>query len=360
MNNILVFSEPIRSGKSTLLLNWIIQYKNIKGVICPDIAGKRKLYIINEHLLLPLEVDVGSTNNTLQAGRFIFNADSFKRAGESLLLEDYNVPSYMLIDEIGKLEMEKKQGFEPALTRIIEHYKSNQTSDKLILVIRDYLLQDALMKYGLQDATIIKKDFFEQQISQVKTRNTYPVIGLVMCGGKSSRMGSPKALLKYHNKPQYIMVKNLLEPFCHTVQISCKHEQVDWFEQGVVLQFDDDAYTQNGPVAALLTACKLNEGNAYILIGCDYPALNANDINLLVQTGQTFNKSCCFVNSENMEEPLLAFYHPNDLMLLSEFYHSGQYSLGRFLKYINAVKIGAEDETTIKSYDTPEAFMLWC
>ncbi len=183
------------------------------------------------------------------------------------------------------------------------------------------------------------------------------ITGLILCGGESKRMGVAKALLIYHELPQYQVVYNLLAPLCNQVFVSCKTSQSAWFSQNVPRCFDETAYENTGPMAALLSIIKISAGNAVLLLGCDYPALQKADIQLLIQTYKSANKSCCYVSgSQNREEPLLAIYHPDDLQELMQFYQKGQQSLRLFLKQIDAIKVEPENPAHIKSFDTPEDF----
>ena len=44
--------------------------------------------------------------------------------------------------------------------------------------------------------------------------------GLVIAGGKSTRMQQDKAMIQYHGMPQYQYVYNILQPFCSETFIS--------------------------------------------------------------------------------------------------------------------------------------------
>ena len=69
--------------------------------------------------------------------------------------------------------------------------------------------------------------------------NTY---GLVLCGGKSTRMGTDKSMLQYHSKPQRYYVYDLLFPLCEKVFISCNEQQSSTIEVGYDYIQDDIAF----------------------------------------------------------------------------------------------------------------------
>jgi len=59
---------------------------------------------------------------------------------------------FLIIDEIGRLELNQNKGLEPALGVVINKFINKEVSGNLILVIRDYLLEECIEKYQLQEA----------------------------------------------------------------------------------------------------------------------------------------------------------------------------------------------------------------
>ena len=88
-------------------------------------------------------------------------------------------------------------------------------------------------------------------------KNTFPgkgIYGLVICGGKSSRMGMDKSMLNYHGKPQCYHMYEMLSLVCEKVFISCNEEQANKIIDGYQALIDLPCYSNTGPIAGLLTA----------------------------------------------------------------------------------------------------------
>lgn len=179
--------------------------------------------------------------------------------------------------------------------------------------------------------------------------------GIVVCGGYSSRMGTDKSLLKYYEKPQRYYVYEMLQSFCEKVFISCNKEQVVTIEEGHSFLPDDPAYINIGPIAALLTAFKEFPGKNILLIGCDYPFLTETEL-------QQFSAHCndstagFYNESEDIYEPLLAWYPYRDFDKLKKCHVDKQYSLQHFLKDNDAVKYYPSNKNSMISVDTGEGF----
>ena len=66
---------------------------------------------------------------------------------------EINYDDTIIIDEIGKLEL-KDEGFEPGVTALLNKFNNTNLQAELILVVRDYLVQDVISKYNLKDIEI--------------------------------------------------------------------------------------------------------------------------------------------------------------------------------------------------------------
>jgi nucleoside-triphosphatase THEP1 len=153
---IYILSRPVHSGKTTLLMNWVAQTKNVGGILCPDINGLRKLYDISSKKMYDFQLKLSDTSGSItQICNYSFDDNIFKIARE-LLMDSVKMSfDYVIVDEIGKLELHKKSGLEPAVSAIIHHYNVKTNKGKLLLVIRDYLLEESIKHYKLEEAVLL-------------------------------------------------------------------------------------------------------------------------------------------------------------------------------------------------------------
>ena len=150
------------------------------------------------------------------------------------------------------------------------------------------------------------------------------LVGLILAAGKSSRMKVDKAYIRYHEKPQFVVL-------------------------------DQKEFENNGPISGLLSAMKLYPNYSFFILGCDYPYVSNESLKILNDTFLKSNKSVCFINNTNgYLEPLVAIYSSEDLKKLIPFWQTKQTSLRYFLESINPVILPAPHNNDILSIDTPK------
>lgn len=152
--------------------------------------------------------------------------------------------------------------------------------------------------------------------------------GLILAGGKSSRMGRDKSLIEYHNKPQREYLFELLAPFCANVYLSCKNIA------NIRKEFNPlaDAYDVDTPMNGILSAFKLNPNSAWLTVPVDMPYVNTDTIQYLLGHRNTKKIATCFWDSTGkLPEPLLTLWEPHASTLLSDYYSTTGFSPREFL-----------------------------
>ncbi len=154
--SIIIFSRQIRSGKTTELLNWCSNQENVSGILMPDINGKRKFLDIKNQIYFDAEcTDPSDAHQALiQVGRFFFYKPAFEKANAILLKALVQKPSWIVIDEIGKLEIEN-MGLYFSVKKIITSYYSNAWPFKLLIVMRKDIKAAAISHFHIKDHMLI-------------------------------------------------------------------------------------------------------------------------------------------------------------------------------------------------------------
>lgn len=155
MKKIFLLTGPRNSGKSTRLMHWILKQDNVIGIICPRDKGKRELYSVYSKTFKEFEVE-NENASVVKIGNYKFLNDSFNWAETELLKSISLKPKWVIIDEIGPLELRSK-GFDKVIRQLINSQELKETN--LILVIRESLVDEVILAYGLDTKKIKTVDF---------------------------------------------------------------------------------------------------------------------------------------------------------------------------------------------------------
>lgn len=217
-------------------------------------------------------------------------------------------------------------------------------------------------------------------------------------------MGKDKSLIAYRTKPQCYEVYELLSNFCSKVFISCNAEQSPDIDPNYEKLTDLPGYAGVGPAAGVCTAFHSYPGRSFLVIGCDYPFLTAEEVRRFLTSIRPGALAAAFYDeAAQCYQPVLAWYSVEAGSLLREWREVGEqesggvtmdaeisrqdassmaepgmiesvqisgggsgstqlggagrqsYSLQSFLKKINAYRYYPRDPASMRSIDTPAA-----
>lgn len=129
---IIILTGEIQTGKTTTLFNWVKTRNDSAGVLTPVKNGKRFFYSIPDAVFYDMEA-AKNDSAILQVGRFTFSAAQFEKANDSIL-KWLSEPQwkYLIIDEIGPLELNHQKGLWTSLVKILQM----NIDSTIILVVR--------------------------------------------------------------------------------------------------------------------------------------------------------------------------------------------------------------------------------
>ncbi len=183
------------------------------------------------------------------------------------------------------------------------------------------------------------------------------IYGLVVCGGKSSRIGKDKSLLDYHGKPQRYYLYDMLGSITDEVFISCNKDQAPGIPSEYKTIVDSADYEEIGPMAALLSAFKKYPKADFLVVGCDYPFINNHHLKKLLNVKlETIPAVAYYDKIEEKFEPLLGVYHNNIKPTLKKHFKEGNYSLESVLEEVDAYRINAKSTEIIRSIKTTKEY----
>lgn len=144
-----------------------------------------------------------------------------------------------------------------------------------------------------------------------------PLRGVVLCGGRSARMGRDKSALRYGGLTQRARCVELLKPVCDEVYVSCREDQAQRHlaEGECLCEALIDPPNRQGPACALIAAHDRFPGSAWLALACDLPLAGEAAVRELVRRRNSSRAATVYAIGGE-PEPLFAIWEPGALSAL--------------------------------------------
>lgn len=166
----------------------------------------------------------------------------------------------------------------------------------------------------------------------------WPMTALVLCGGKSTRMGRPKAFLPYRGTLMITHIITLVRQLFAEVLLVTN--EPDLFD-GMDIDTVKDIIPHRGPLGGILSGLLIASYQKSFVIACDMPFINAQLITEMVKKGQ--NSDMLVLMHDKGIEPLVGIYSKSCAGALEESLFAGKTSLSDFATSLNAQVVFCSD-----------------
>ncbi|MEC3907783.1 molybdenum cofactor guanylyltransferase [Tamlana sp. 2201CG12-4] len=181
------------------------------------------------------------------------------------------------------------------------------------------------------------------------------ITGIILAGGKSSRMGSDKGLIELHGKPFIQYSIEALKPWVTDIIIVSDSPDYDKFGYKRVT----DIIKESGPVAGICSGLEASKTNYNLVLSCDIPLINSGILEKLVS--QIDNETTIIqVESNGKSMPLIAFYQKACVPKFKALLEQGERRLRiaiKSCKFKNIV-LDDNDHITTMNVNTKEELKL--
>ncbi len=192
--------------------------------------------------------------------------------------------------------------------------------------------------------------FWEEKISKI------PLYGLVLTGGKSTRMGTDKGALNYHGKSQIAYLYELLSKVTDQTFVSCRADQTT-SEHIKNYRTIEDRFLDFGPTGGILSAFHKYPYASWMVVACDMPFINLETITDLVNNRNPYRLATCFYNGEKKwPEPLCAIYEPKAMLKLGHYLSIGKPCPRKVLMNSRIQCLDLNNQNALNNINTPSEF----
>lgn len=135
--------------------------------------------------------------------------------------------------------------------------------------------------------------------------------GLLLCGGKSTRMGNDKGTMTYHSLSWAQHLAVLLQQFCEEVFVSInelQHEKYAPLFSEKNLIKDNKSLQVNGPLLGIISAHLQYPNENLLVLACDMIDMNEEVLCFLLQQFENNKKEATVFSNDTQIEPLCGIY----------------------------------------------------
>jgi len=181
-----------------------------------------------------------------------------------------------------------------------------------------------------------------------------PLYGLVLIGGKNTRMKKDKSALRFHNKAQAEYAFELLAQFCERVFISSRKDQANKKFSYIT---DLKKFSGKGPLAGILSAMAKFPNAAWLVLACDLPFVDDKTLKHLLRYRNSQKIATAYRSRFNdLPEPLCAVYEPQAQKRFLGFFKKGILCPRKILINSKPRLLKLKNKNALDNINTPEEY----
>lgn len=182
------------------------------------------------------------------------------------------------------------------------------------------------------------------------------VYGLVLAGGRSTRMREDKAALQYGGGNQLECAMELVRPYVARAFVSVRRDQVSDSVRAGFPQIVDTTEGL-GPIAGLLAAQAEHPDVAWLVLACDLPFLDGATLEHLLRSRRPSRQATAYRSSHGgLPEPLCAIYEPSSRAAIAAYVASGRDCPRKFLRQADVELLDQPNPRALDNVNTPEEY----
>lgn len=187
------------------------------------------------------------------------------------------------------------------------------------------------------------------------------MIGVVLCGGQSTRMGQDKGLLQHQSATWAQVAAEKLQQLHLPIVLSVNQQQLQTYQQlfqNLMLVADDATLTIGGPLKGLLSVHIQYPQEDLLILACDMRDMHQDVLKHLVATASGTDAEAVVFCDGDAVEPLCGFYSAGGLQKVYNQYRHGllkKFSMQAVLQLLQAIYLPIPQawQASFKNFNAP-------
>jgi len=185
------------------------------------------------------------------------------------------------------------------------------------------------------------------------------MLGIILCGGQSTRMGSDKGLLKLHATTWAQTAIDKIKAIKLPVLLSVNKDQYDGYAaifNPQQLITDNDSLKLKGPLCGVLSVHMQYPQEDLLILACDMPLMETELLKELITHYQQGPAAAFVFTNDGEPEPLCGIYKATGLAHILHLYQTNQlpkHSMKYMLEHIitNLVPIADDKKKCFRNFN---------
>lgn len=181
------------------------------------------------------------------------------------------------------------------------------------------------------------------------------ITGVILAGGRSSRMGEEKGLIDINGQPLFEHIAQRLYPQVGEILISCNQNSERYGRNNQTVP--DLKQDFSGPLAGMLAALSVSKTEWILFVPCDVPDFPIDLSERLF--AELSGQKAAYVRDPEREHPTLCLLNRSLIQALTSYLENGDRKLMIFLDNIGANSVLFSESAAFFNLNTPEDVALW-
>ena len=182
------------------------------------------------------------------------------------------------------------------------------------------------------------------------------LLGVVLCGGESKRMGADKGLIEKDGRTWAQIVGDKLQAVGIEVVYSVNSQQLDTYQSYIPLdRLIVDKIEIQGPLRGLLSVYDKHRDRDLLLMACDLIEMDEETLSLLIEHYKSNSSNDFVVYQHEFAEPFCAIYTSRGLQPVLDRARNQQltrFSFQNILEEGNTLRIPVMNKPSFNNYNT--------
>lgn len=179
---------------------------------------------------------------------------------------------------------------------------------------------------------------------------------VILAGGRSSRMGEDKSLMKINNQPLISVIAKQLDNVFGEILIGANNEEKYRFLNRRIIP---DIEKGKGPLMGILSCLKASQSEINFFTACDIPLMNTDFIKEMSEVGRYYDAVVPVSDNGRKPETLFAVYNRRLINVIEETLKDGKTRITDFFDKANVHFIPMKNKEWYYNLNTKENYYCY-